>query len=99
MNEVLEPIKRLAIAAYSNQHWAQASSTSIARQRFRQEAFTAYDAFNDTKAESWCVVTGIWWPTWAVPSVVPYVQNAHIVCRSKSPNDWVSVAALKNAVS
>jgi hypothetical protein len=92
--EVFEPFKRLVVAAYNNQHWTPASSTSAVRQRFRREAFSAYGAMNEEDTENWCVVTGMWWPARAATSV-PYVRNAHIMGRSTPESDWVSAASVK----
>jgi hypothetical protein len=91
IDKKLEPLKQLVVAAYNNQHWAPASSTSTVRQRFRTEAFTAYGAFNDTNSETWCVVTGMWWPATAAKGV-SYVRNAHIFSSKDPESDWVSVA-------
>jgi len=88
--EVLEPIKRLVVAAYNNQHWTPASSNSAVRQRFRREALTAYGAMNEEETENWCVATGMWWPARAAASV-PYVRNAHIMGRSTPESDWVDM--------
>lgn len=98
IDQKLEPLKQLVVAAYNNQHWAPASSTSTVRQRFRTEAVTAYDALNDTSSETWCVVTGMWWPATAAKGV-SYVRNAHIFSRNLPESDWVSVAVSRYAAA
>eukprot|EP00882_Tetradesmus_deserticola_P003168 GHRQ01003359.1.p1 GENE.GHRQ01003359.1~~GHRQ01003359.1.p1 ORF type:complete len:315 (+),score=107.48 GHRQ01003359.1:51-995(+) len=82
IKEAVAPVQVLVCALYSSQHWAPASSTGSAKQKFRPVALSAYGAMDGDK--TWCVVTGMWWPAVAAQvgkDTVVYVRNAHIFAR------------------
>lgn len=86
---LLRPIQQLVVAVYDNQHLPTQSQASSANQRLRHQVFAAYSANSDSGQESWCVVTGLWWPSLARAGC-PYVRAAHIMGRATPAIDWVS---------
>jgi len=87
---LLRPMQQLVVAVYDNQHLPTQSQASSANQRLRHQVLAAYSANSDSGQETWCVVTGLWWPSLARAGC-PYVRAAHIMGRATPAIDWAAM--------